>query len=136
MAEVVKTAAFRDEKEFEFMEDSADAIMAALDAPKDGKARFAGIAPIVKRIVHGSVKVKAAVVSADEREGGLRNLLNFGHSIGHAIEMQSIYLAPFSTQVSSSNTSDGNNAQIHGSFSSDSSEIDLQLKLPAVARQL
>jgi len=32
------------------------------------------------------VKVKAEVVSADEREGGLRNLLNFGHSIGHAIE--------------------------------------------------
>lgn len=34
----------------------------------------------------GSVRVKAEVVSADEREGGLRNLLNFGHSIGHAME--------------------------------------------------
>ena len=34
----------------------------------------------------GSIKVKAHVVSADEREGGLRNLLNFGHSIGHAYE--------------------------------------------------
>ena len=34
----------------------------------------------------GSVRVKAYVVSADEREGGLRNLLNFGHSIGHAFE--------------------------------------------------
>ena len=34
----------------------------------------------------GSVEVKAHVVSADEREGGLRNLLNFGHSIGHAFE--------------------------------------------------
>jgi pentafunctional AROM polypeptide len=86
MAEVVKTAAFRDEKEFEFMEDSADAIMVALDAPAGKKGRFADIAPIVKRIVLGSVKVKAAVVSADEREDGLRNLLNFGHSIGHAIE--------------------------------------------------
>ena len=41
---------------------------------------------ILKRHVLGSVKVKAYVVSADEREGGLRNLLNFGHSIGHAIE--------------------------------------------------
>lgn len=38
------------------------------------------------RTVLGSVRVKAEVVSADEREGGLRNILNFGHSIGHAIE--------------------------------------------------
>jgi pentafunctional AROM polypeptide len=38
------------------------------------------------RTVLGSVRVKADVVSADEREGGLRNILNFGHSIGHAIE--------------------------------------------------
>ena len=37
-------------------------------------------------MVLGSVKVKAHVVSSDEREGGLRNLLNFGHSIGHAME--------------------------------------------------
>jgi pentafunctional AROM polypeptide len=40
----------------------------------------------LQRIVQGSIKVKAHVVSADEREGGLRNLLNFGHSIGHAME--------------------------------------------------
>jgi pentafunctional AROM polypeptide len=86
MAEVVKTAAFRDEKEFEFMEDSAPAIMETLEKSDDAKGRFEPIADIVKRIVLGSVKVKAAVVSADEREGGLRNLLNFGHSIGHAIE--------------------------------------------------
>lgn len=41
---------------------------------------------VFKSIVLGSVRVKAHVVSADERESGLRNLLNFGHSIGHAIE--------------------------------------------------
>ena len=44
------------------------------------------IKDIIMRIVKGSVKVKAEVVSADEREGGLRNLLNFGHTIGHAYE--------------------------------------------------
>ena len=33
-----------------------------------------------------SVRVKAGVVSSDEKEAGLRNLLNFGHTIGHAIE--------------------------------------------------
>lgn len=48
--------------------------------------RLSDIKDILKRIVVGSVRVKAHVVSADEREGGLRNLLNFGHSIGHAYE--------------------------------------------------
>lgn len=89
MAEVVKTAAFRNAEEFEFLEDNADRIMNCLDAKsksRDQKGRFAEIAHIIKRIVLESVKVKAFVVSADEREGGLRNLLNFGHSIGHAIE--------------------------------------------------
>ena len=85
MAEVVKTAAIWDEAEFERLEENADAIMAALDKPV-GPGRFAGIEQIFKRIVLGSARVKAEVVSADEREGGLRNLLNFGHSIGHAYE--------------------------------------------------
>jgi len=34
----------------------------------------------------GSISVKAHIVTVDERETGLRNLVNFGHSIGHAIE--------------------------------------------------
>jgi pentafunctional AROM polypeptide len=34
----------------------------------------------------GSISVKAHIVTIDERETGLRNLVNFGHSIGHAIE--------------------------------------------------
>ena len=48
--------------------------------------RLSRIRETLKEIVLGSAQVKAHVVSADEREGGLRNLLNFGHSIGHAIE--------------------------------------------------
>jgi pentafunctional AROM polypeptide len=52
----------------------------------NGRRNLSSIFSILKRIVIGSVRVKAEVVSADEREGGLRNLLNFGHSIGHAIE--------------------------------------------------
>ncbi|KAK5108547.1 hypothetical protein LTR62_008204 [Meristemomyces frigidus] len=85
MAEVVKTAAIWDQEEFERLEDGAAAIMAALDKPV-GKGRFEGVEEVFKRIVLGSARVKAEVVSADEREGGLRNLLNFGHSIGHAYE--------------------------------------------------
>jgi 3-dehydroquinate synthase len=38
-----------------------------------------------------SVKLKAEVVAADEREAGLRQMLNFGHTIGHALEAQSNY---------------------------------------------
>ena len=85
MAEVVKTAAIWDVEEFERLEENADAIMAALDRPL-GEGRFEGVAEAFKRIVLGSARVKAEVVSSDEREGGLRNLLNFGHSIGHAYE--------------------------------------------------
>ena len=40
----------------------------------------------MKQLVLGSIKVKAEVVTADPTEGGLRNLLNFGHSVGHAFE--------------------------------------------------
>jgi pentafunctional AROM polypeptide len=87
MAEVVKTAAIWDEVEFTALEGNAETILAAIDKKLvDGRRNLDAIAPILKRIVLGSVRVKAEVVSADEREGGLRNLLNFGHSIGHAME--------------------------------------------------
>ncbi|KAK5134570.1 hypothetical protein LTR08_006356 [Meristemomyces frigidus] len=85
MAEVVKTAAIWDLAEFERLEENAEAIMQALERPV-GKGRFSGVEAVFKRIVLGSARVKAEVVSADEREGGLRNILNFGHSIGHAYE--------------------------------------------------
>ena len=41
---------------------------------------------IVRQLVERSVRVKAAVIAADEREQGLRVILNFGHTVGHAIE--------------------------------------------------
>lgn len=61
-------------------------IEAMTSAPSLKSSRLSDIREILKEIVLGSVRIKAHVVSADEREGGLRNLLNFGHSIGHAIE--------------------------------------------------
>ena len=42
-------------------------------------------------VVIGSVRIKADVVSRDEREGGLRAILNFGHNVGHALEMLTGY---------------------------------------------
>ncbi|KAL8892387.1 MAG: hypothetical protein Q9215_000661 [Flavoplaca cf. flavocitrina] len=87
MAEVIKTAAIWDEEEFERLESNASSVMAAIrTSPEVGDQRLSTVRSIIKSLVLGSVKVKAHVVSADEREGGLRNLLNFGHSIGHAYE--------------------------------------------------
>lgn len=84
MAEVVKTAAIWDEAEFATLEKSAPQILTCVRS--QGRDRFKPIRDVLRRIVIGSARVKAEVVSSDEREGGLRNLLNFGHSIGHAIE--------------------------------------------------
>jgi 3-dehydroquinate synthase len=46
---------------------------------------------VVDRIIAESVRIKAEVVSADEREGGLRKILNFGHTVGHALEAETAY---------------------------------------------
>jgi 3-dehydroquinate synthase len=46
----------------------------------------------VDHIIAESVRIKAEVVSADEREGGLRRILNFGHTFGHALEAETGYV--------------------------------------------
>lgn len=69
------------------MERNSDAILAAVKSENTfERPRFSGIQDILKSTILASARFKADVVSKDEREGGLRNLLNFGHSIGHAIE--------------------------------------------------
>lgn len=50
-------------------------------------------------VVHRSVELKADVVSRDEREGGLREILNFGHTVGHALEQASGYALPHGQAV-------------------------------------
>src|SRR2546422_3662634 len=46
---------------------------------------------VVEKVIAESVRLKARVVSADEREGGLRQVLNLGHTIGHALEAETRY---------------------------------------------
>jgi 3-dehydroquinate synthase len=46
---------------------------------------------VVEEVIAESVRLKATVVSSDEREGGLRQVLNFGHTIGHALEAETRY---------------------------------------------
>lgn len=45
----------------------------------------------LESVIAQSVKLKAEVVSADEQEGGLRRVLNLGHTIGHALEAETGY---------------------------------------------
>jgi 3-dehydroquinate synthase len=47
--------------------------------------------PVLRELVERSVRVKARVVSADLRESGLREILNYGHTLGHAIEKHEGY---------------------------------------------
>ncbi|CAI8502650.1 unnamed protein product [Hanseniaspora opuntiae] len=95
IAEVIKTAAIWNSDEFARLEDNAESFLEVVNAQKPVKTEdgsevlFTNIPAIldhVTKLVLESIKVKAEVVSADEREGGLRNLLNFGHTIGHAYE--------------------------------------------------
>lgn len=83
MAEVVKTAAIWNEKEFTRLENFAKEFLAVVSAPD---LQLSSIKADLIETVLGSIRVKAEVVSSDEKESSLRNLLNFGHTIGHAIE--------------------------------------------------
>jgi 3-dehydroquinate synthase len=56
------------------------------------------VAPTV-RAVRRSVDLKADVVGQDEREAGIRQILNFGHTLGHALEAESGYRLPHGTAV-------------------------------------
>ncbi|KAH8109485.1 Pentafunctional AroM protein [Phellopilus nigrolimitatus] len=85
MAEVIKTAAIWNESEFNSLESRSAEIFAAIQAPASAGAG-AGAQELLLSIIAGSIAVKAHIVTVDERETGLRNLVNFGHTIGHAIE--------------------------------------------------
>ena len=47
---------------------------------------------VVDTLIAAAVRIKASVVTADEREGDLRRILNFGHTIGHAVEAETQYV--------------------------------------------
>jgi 3-dehydroquinate synthase len=76
--EIVKTGVIASEPLFRLLVDRKDAVLA-----QDPE--------VVDHIVAESVRIKAEVVSADERENGLRKILNFGHTFGHALEAETQY---------------------------------------------
>ncbi len=73
MAEVVKYGAIRDRGFFYYLKNNLEAI----------KGLEQGV---MTHIIKTSCAIKAEVVSRDEREAGLRAILNFGHTVGHAVE--------------------------------------------------
>jgi 3-dehydroquinate synthase len=58
---------------------------------RDHAALLARDVPVLERVIAGSCRLKADVVERDEREAELRNVLNYGHTVGHAIEAASGY---------------------------------------------
>ncbi|MFA5629637.1 MAG: 3-dehydroquinate synthase [Dehalococcoidales bacterium] len=73
MAEVIKSAVIRDNDFFGFLKENLNAITA-----RDGK--------ILEETIFRAASIKAAIVTQDETDMGLRNILNYGHTVGHAIE--------------------------------------------------
>lgn len=73
LAEVIKAALVRDGELFAWLEEAMP-LLTALDAEAIGHA------------IERSCRIKADLVAGDERESGLRALLNLGHTFGHAIE--------------------------------------------------
>ncbi len=78
LAEVIKYGIIADEKLFGFLEKELDGLL----------RRDAGA---LLHIIRRSIEIKADVVSKDERESRLREILNFGHTFGHALESVTNY---------------------------------------------
>ena len=73
LAEVIKYGMIADRSFFEYLERHVNAILRMETEP-------------IEFMVRRCCEIKASVVAADERESGLRRILNFGHTIGHALE--------------------------------------------------
>ncbi|MFH1651408.1 MAG: 3-dehydroquinate synthase [Chloroflexota bacterium] len=81
LAEVIKSAAIRDAPFFQYLEEN----MAKAKKLEEH---------VIEQVVFRTAGIKAAVVSEDETDTGLRNILNFGHTVGHAIEAVSGFAVP------------------------------------------
>jgi 3-dehydroquinate synthase len=78
MAELIKHAIIGDSRLFDDLENDMEDL---LRTPQD----------VLPSALLRSIRVKADVVAKDEKEGGLRKILNWGHTVGHAVEAMSRY---------------------------------------------
>ncbi len=80
LMESIKAGIIRDRTLVRFMEENVDNILQG-----DAKA--------LEKVIATSIQIKAKVVNRDERESGVRMILNLGHTVGHAIEQVTRYKA-------------------------------------------
>jgi 3-dehydroquinate synthase len=78
LAEVIKYGVIADAKLFAFLENNMPAILARKQQP-------------LEHVIRRSIEIKAQVVSSDEREFGLREILNYGHTFAHVLESVTRY---------------------------------------------
>jgi 3-dehydroquinate synthase len=78
LMESVKAGIIRDRALARFMEEHAEEVLG-----RDPKA--------LEKVIAASIRMKAGVVNLDERESGLRMILNLGHTVGHALEQATHY---------------------------------------------
>ncbi len=78
LMESVKAGIIRDRALVRFMEEHAGEVLG-----REPKA--------LEKVIAASIRMKAGVVNQDERESGLRMILNFGHTVGHALEQATGY---------------------------------------------
>jgi 3-dehydroquinate synthase len=78
LAEVIKYGVIADAKLFRFLEKKFEKLLA-----RDPRA--------LEYVIARSIEIKAQVVGRDEKESGLREILNFGHTFGHALESVTAY---------------------------------------------
>lgn len=64
------------------------------DADLYGRCKLISYGEIPRELIHQSVQIKNKVITEDPTEQGLRKILNFGHTIGHALEGYSLYHDP------------------------------------------
>jgi 3-dehydroquinate synthase len=76
--EIVKSGIIRDQALFDTLDRDAARVLS-----QDPR--------VLEDIIAAAVRIKAEVVTADEREGDLRRILNFGHTFGHALEAETKY---------------------------------------------
>jgi 3-dehydroquinate synthase len=76
--EIIKAGIIREPELFTYLAESSARVLARQPAAVD-------------HIIAESVRMKAEVVSSDEREGDMRRILNFGHTFGHALEAETQY---------------------------------------------
>ena len=82
MAEVIKHGLIRDVGLFEVLENTIEKVADLVIEPQQ-----------LVRLIARNCRIKADVVAADETEAGLREILNYGHTVGHAIEAVTNYTA-------------------------------------------